>query len=154
MEQQRRGTVQHNGGAQRELISVLGIYTCLWLSRRSRERKSFRVVCHLNKFALQHFFILPIIVTGSNAKLCFALTYCPHHVVYVCVCICACVQHHIGRLILLDLLGEKMSGQTLTDRIAAAQYSLTGSEVSRAVCKSTTHEQTAPKKKHLECELK
>ncbi|XP_051920624.1 clathrin coat assembly protein AP180 isoform X3 [Hippocampus zosterae] len=43
-----------------------------------------------------------------------------------------------------------MSGQTLTDRIAAAQYSLTGSEVSRAVCKSTTHEQTAPKKKHLE----
>lgn len=45
-----------------------------------------------------------------------------------------------------------MSGQTLTDRIAAAQYSLTGSEVCRAVCKSTTHEQTAPKKKHLECE--
>ncbi|XP_077431372.1 clathrin coat assembly protein AP180 isoform X13 [Vanacampus margaritifer] len=43
-----------------------------------------------------------------------------------------------------------MSGQTLTDRIAAAQYTLTGSEVSRAVCKSTTHEQTAPKKKHLE----
>ncbi|XP_062321046.1 clathrin coat assembly protein AP180-like [Osmerus eperlanus] len=43
-----------------------------------------------------------------------------------------------------------MSGQTLTDRIAAAQYSLTGSEVARAVCKSTTHEQTAPKKKHLE----
>uniref|UniRef100_A0A3P9DU65 ENTH domain-containing protein n=1 Tax=Maylandia zebra TaxID=106582 RepID=A0A3P9DU65_9CICH len=45
-----------------------------------------------------------------------------------------------------------MSGQTLTDRIAAAQYSLTGSEVCRAVCKATTHEQTAPKKKHLECE--
>ncbi|XP_030012967.1 clathrin coat assembly protein AP180 isoform X8 [Sphaeramia orbicularis] len=43
-----------------------------------------------------------------------------------------------------------MSGQTLTDRIAAAQYSLTGSEVPRAVCKATTHEQTAPKKKHLE----
>ncbi|XP_077454427.1 clathrin coat assembly protein AP180 isoform X10 [Stigmatopora argus] len=43
-----------------------------------------------------------------------------------------------------------MSGQTLTDRIAAAQYGLTGSEVSRAVCKSTTHEQTPPKKKHLE----
>ncbi|XP_062278588.1 clathrin coat assembly protein AP180 isoform X2 [Scomber scombrus] len=43
-----------------------------------------------------------------------------------------------------------MSGQTLTDRIAAAQYTLTGSEVCRAVCKSTTHEQTAPKKKHLE----
>ena len=44
-----------------------------------------------------------------------------------------------------------MSGQTLTDRIAAAQYTLTGSDVARAVCKATTHEQTAPKKKHLEC---
>ncbi|CDQ83362.1 unnamed protein product [Oncorhynchus mykiss] len=44
-----------------------------------------------------------------------------------------------------------MSGQTLTDRIAAAQYQLTGSEVSRAVCKATTHEVMAPKKKHLEC---
>ncbi|XP_053342359.1 clathrin coat assembly protein AP180 isoform X2 [Clarias gariepinus] len=43
-----------------------------------------------------------------------------------------------------------MSGQTLTDRIAAAQYSLTGSEVARAVCKATTHEVMAPKKKHLE----
>ncbi|XP_055083590.1 clathrin coat assembly protein AP180 isoform X1 [Periophthalmus magnuspinnatus] len=43
-----------------------------------------------------------------------------------------------------------MSGQTLTDRIAAAQYTLTGSEVCRAVCKATTHEQTPPKKKHLE----
>lgn len=46
-----------------------------------------------------------------------------------------------------------MSGQTLTDRIAAAQYSLTGSEVARAVCKATTHEVMAPKKKHLECKL-
>ncbi|KAJ4930671.1 hypothetical protein JOQ06_024979, partial [Pogonophryne albipinna] len=43
-----------------------------------------------------------------------------------------------------------MSGQTLTDRIAAAQAGLTGSEVARVVCKATTHEQTAPKKKHLE----
>uniref|UniRef100_A0A8C1H3S6 Clathrin coat assembly protein AP180 n=1 Tax=Cyprinus carpio carpio TaxID=630221 RepID=A0A8C1H3S6_CYPCA len=43
-----------------------------------------------------------------------------------------------------------MSGQTLTDRIAAAQYQLTGSEVARAVCKATTHEVMAPKKKHLE----
>lgn len=44
-----------------------------------------------------------------------------------------------------------MSGQTLTDRIAAAQYQLTGSDVARAVCKATTHEVMAPKKKHLEC---
>ncbi|XP_037398482.1 clathrin coat assembly protein AP180 isoform X3 [Pygocentrus nattereri] len=43
-----------------------------------------------------------------------------------------------------------MSGQTLTDRIAAAQYQLTGSDVARAVCKATTHEVMAPKKKHLE----
>ncbi|XP_062843985.1 clathrin coat assembly protein AP180 [Trichomycterus rosablanca] len=43
-----------------------------------------------------------------------------------------------------------MSGQTLTDRIAAAQYSLTGSEVARAVCKASTHEVMAPKKKHLD----
>lgn len=46
---------------------------------------------------------------------------------------------------------EKMSGQTLTDRIAAAQYQLTGSDMARAVCKATTHEVMAPKKKHLEC---
>lgn len=45
-----------------------------------------------------------------------------------------------------------MSGQTLTDRIAAAQYQLTGSDMARAVCKATTHEVMAPKKKHLECE--
>ncbi|KAM6915255.1 clathrin coat assembly protein AP180-like isoform 2-T2 [Xenentodon cancila] len=43
-----------------------------------------------------------------------------------------------------------MSGQTLTDRIAAAQYQLTGSDMARAVCKATTHEVMAPKKKHLE----
>ncbi|XP_018118923.1 clathrin coat assembly protein AP180 isoform X8 [Xenopus laevis] len=43
-----------------------------------------------------------------------------------------------------------MSGQTLTDRIAAAQYSVTGSAVARAVCKATTHEVMGPKKKHLE----
>nr|XP_057913725.1 clathrin coat assembly protein AP180 isoform X3 [Doryrhamphus excisus] len=43
-----------------------------------------------------------------------------------------------------------MSGQTLTDRIAAAQYQLTGSDMARAVCKATTHEVMAPKKKHLD----
>ncbi|XP_034755480.1 clathrin coat assembly protein AP180 isoform X11 [Etheostoma cragini] len=43
-----------------------------------------------------------------------------------------------------------MSGQTLTDRIAAAQHQLTGSDMARAVCKATTHEVMAPKKKHLE----
>ncbi|KAK3517881.1 hypothetical protein QTP70_026198, partial [Hemibagrus guttatus] len=48
---------------------------------------------------------------------------------------------------------KNMSGQTLTDRIAAAQYQLTGSDVARAVCKATTHEVMAPKKKHLDYEL-
>ncbi|XP_078472434.1 clathrin coat assembly protein AP180-like isoform X11 [Lampetra planeri] len=43
-----------------------------------------------------------------------------------------------------------MSGQTLTDRIAAAQYHVVGSAVSRSVCKASTHELMAPKKKHLD----
>ncbi|CAL8399237.1 unnamed protein product [Boreogadus saida] len=43
-----------------------------------------------------------------------------------------------------------MSGQTLTDRIAAAQHSMTGSAISKAACKATTHEVSGPKKKHLD----
>ncbi|KAI3373827.1 hypothetical protein L3Q82_022405, partial [Scortum barcoo] len=43
-----------------------------------------------------------------------------------------------------------MSGQSLTDRIAAAQHSMTGSAISKAVCKATTHEVSGPKKKHLD----
>ncbi|XP_069049720.1 phosphatidylinositol-binding clathrin assembly protein isoform X8 [Lepisosteus oculatus] len=43
-----------------------------------------------------------------------------------------------------------MSGQSITDRIAAAQHSMTGSAISKAVCKSTTHEVIGPKKKHLD----
>uniref|UniRef100_W5NCN1 Phosphatidylinositol-binding clathrin assembly protein n=1 Tax=Lepisosteus oculatus TaxID=7918 RepID=W5NCN1_LEPOC len=45
---------------------------------------------------------------------------------------------------------NKMSGQSITDRIAAAQHSMTGSAISKAVCKSTTHEVIGPKKKHLD----
>uniref|UniRef100_A0A3B5A1A5 ENTH domain-containing protein n=1 Tax=Stegastes partitus TaxID=144197 RepID=A0A3B5A1A5_9TELE len=45
-----------------------------------------------------------------------------------------------------------MSGQSITDRIAAAQHSMTGSAISKAVCKATTHEVSGPKKKHLDCE--
>uniref|UniRef100_A0A452VHC5 Phosphatidylinositol binding clathrin assembly protein n=1 Tax=Ursus maritimus TaxID=29073 RepID=A0A452VHC5_URSMA len=44
-----------------------------------------------------------------------------------------------------------MSGQSLTDRITAAQHSVTGSAVSKTVCKATTHEIMGPKKKHLDC---
>lgn len=44
-----------------------------------------------------------------------------------------------------------MSGQSITDRITAAQHSVTGSAVSKTVCKATTHEIMGPKKKHLDC---
>uniref|UniRef100_A0A8C2FTE6 Phosphatidylinositol-binding clathrin assembly protein n=1 Tax=Cyprinus carpio TaxID=7962 RepID=A0A8C2FTE6_CYPCA len=43
-----------------------------------------------------------------------------------------------------------MSGQSITDRISAAQHSVTGSAVSKTVCKATTHEIMGPKKKHLD----
>ncbi|XP_032359587.1 phosphatidylinositol binding clathrin assembly protein b isoform X10 [Etheostoma spectabile] len=43
-----------------------------------------------------------------------------------------------------------MSGQSITDRITAAQHSVTGSAVSKTVCKATTHEVMGPKKKHLD----
>lgn len=51
IEQQCRCTVQHNGGAQHELISVLGIYVSLTFKGKE---ESFQVVCHLNKSSLQH----------------------------------------------------------------------------------------------------
>ncbi|XP_029113105.1 phosphatidylinositol-binding clathrin assembly protein-like isoform X6 [Scleropages formosus] len=43
-----------------------------------------------------------------------------------------------------------MSGQSITDRITAAQHSMTGSAISKAVCKATTHEVSGPKRKHLD----
>ncbi|NXE08356.1 PICAL protein, partial [Lophotis ruficrista] len=43
-----------------------------------------------------------------------------------------------------------MSGQSITDRITAAQHSVTGSALPKAVCKATTHEVMGPKKKHLD----
>ncbi|XP_041749594.1 phosphatidylinositol-binding clathrin assembly protein isoform X6 [Coregonus clupeaformis] len=43
-----------------------------------------------------------------------------------------------------------MSGQSITDRITAAQHSVTGSAVSKTLCKATTHEIMGPKKKHLD----
>uniref|UniRef100_A0A8C5JWC8 Phosphatidylinositol-binding clathrin assembly protein-like n=1 Tax=Jaculus jaculus TaxID=51337 RepID=A0A8C5JWC8_JACJA len=39
------------------------------------------------------------------------------------------------------------SSTSLTDRITAAQHSVTGSAVSKTVCKATTHEIMGPKKK-------
>ncbi|XP_074466391.1 phosphatidylinositol binding clathrin assembly protein a isoform X23 [Sebastes fasciatus] len=43
-----------------------------------------------------------------------------------------------------------MSGQSITDRITAAQHSVTGSAITKTVCKATTHEVMGPKKKHLD----
>jgi hypothetical protein len=42
-------------------------------------------------------------------------------------------------------------GQTINDRITAAKYSLAGSQLGKTVCKATTEELMAPKKKHLDC---
>ncbi|MEE6473073.1 hypothetical protein FKM82_009836 [Ascaphus truei] len=43
-----------------------------------------------------------------------------------------------------------MSGQSITDRITAAQHSVTGSAVSKIVCKATTHEIMGPRKETLD----
>ncbi|TDH04534.1 hypothetical protein EPR50_G00133740 [Perca flavescens] len=48
------------------------------------------------------------------------------------------------------LIRYGMSGQSITDRITAAQHSVTGSAISKTVCKATTHEIMGPKKKHLD----
>lgn len=37
-------------------------------------------------------------MTGSNAKLCFALTYCPHHVVYALVYVSMCAPVCVRRI--------------------------------------------------------
>ncbi|KAK4337349.1 hypothetical protein RND71_043619 [Anisodus tanguticus] len=41
-------------------------------------------------------------------------------------------------------------GQTLNDRLNAARYAIAGQGLARAVCKATTEELLAPKKKHLD----
>ena len=44
------------------------------------------------------------------------------------------------------------SGQTINDRILAAKHSIAGQGLAKAVCKATTEELIAPKRKHLDCE--
>lgn len=44
------------------------------------------------------------------------------------------------------------SGQTINDRINAARYALAGQGLARVVCKATTEEMIAPKRKHIDCE--
>lgn len=44
-----------------------------------------------------------------------------------------------------------MAGQSIGDRIIAAQHTIIGSDMSKSVCKATTSEVMGPKKKHLDC---
>ena len=44
-------------------------------------------------------------------------------------------------------------GQTITDRLTAARHALAGSQLGKTICKATTEELTAPKKKHLDCKF-
>lgn len=48
-------------------------------------------------------------------------------------------------------LGGGGAGQSIMDRIVAAKYSITGEGLARAVCKASTEEISAPKKKHVDC---
>ncbi|KAI6182833.1 Phosphatidylinositol-binding clathrin assembly protein unc-11 [Aphelenchoides bicaudatus] len=41
-------------------------------------------------------------------------------------------------------------GQTITDRFLAAKHSIAGSQLGKTICKATTEELLAPKKKHLD----
>lgn len=49
------------------------------------------------------------------------------------------------------MITGKMTGQTINDRFLAAKHSLAGQGLAKAVCKATTEEIIAPKKKHLDC---
>lgn len=44
-------------------------------------------------------------------------------------------------------------GQTITDRLTAAKHSLAGSQLGKTICKATTEELMAPKRKHLDCKF-
>ncbi|KAI7693743.1 hypothetical protein SSS_04283 [Sarcoptes scabiei] len=48
------------------------------------------------------------------------------------------------------MLPGSHTGQTLNDRINAARYALAGQGLARVVCKATTEELIAPKKKHID----
>lgn len=51
----------------------------------------------------------------------------------------------------IKMAGVGNSGQTLNDRLNAARYALAGQGLARVVCKATTEEMIAPKKKHIDC---
>lgn len=43
------------------------------------------------------------------------------------------------------------TGQSLSDLMTAMKYTLSGSVVVKIICKATTEEMCAPKRKHLSC---
>ncbi|XP_034835885.1 phosphatidylinositol-binding clathrin assembly protein LAP isoform X11 [Maniola hyperantus] len=47
-------------------------------------------------------------------------------------------------------LNVMMAGQTINDRLLAARHSIAGQGLAKSVCKATTEEMIAPKKKHLD----
>ncbi|XP_022127240.2 phosphatidylinositol-binding clathrin assembly protein LAP isoform X1 [Pieris rapae] len=47
-------------------------------------------------------------------------------------------------------LSVMMAGQTINDRLLAARHSIAGQGLAKSVCKATTEEMIAPKKKHLD----
>ena len=49
--------------------------------------------------------------------------------------------------------GENRTGQSISDRVMAAKFSLAGQGLHRAVAKATTEEPIPPKKKHVDCEF-
>lgn len=64
---------------------------------------------------------------------------------------CSAGFGNVSQRVTVYLTQYRMSGQSITDRITAAQHSVTGSAISKTVCKATTHEIMGPKKKHLDC---
>ncbi|ESO10794.1 hypothetical protein HELRODRAFT_71857 [Helobdella robusta] len=48
------------------------------------------------------------------------------------------------------IYGPNVAGQSLVDRVMAAKHSLAGQGLAKSVCKATTEEVIAPKKKHVD----
>lgn len=51
-----------------------------------------------------------------------------------------------------DAVTAKGTTQSLADRIQAAKHTVSGSNLSKTICKATTEEIMGPKKKHIDCE--
>ena len=52
--------------------------------------------------------------------------------------------------VLQSTLDMASGGQSIVDRMQAAIHTIDGSEMAKKVCKASTHEMGAPKKKHLD----